>query len=86
MGKVIEMSIVKATFVELEPGESPLYGIIDQEIINEILESPALKDLREKQNGDNFLRIPSDLSGLMISPKLKDMLEKHKGKTICISI
>ena len=77
---------IKATFVRFEPGVcEPVLAISDKAILDEILLDPQFKSLKTSLNGDIFLDVPANLSGLKISAKLKSMLGKYTGQILCIT-
>ena len=77
---------IKGTFVRFEPGVcEPIHAISDKAILDEILLDPQFKSLKTSMNGDIFLEVPSNLSGLKISTKLKSMLGKDTGQILCIT-
>ena len=77
---------IKGTFVRFEPGVcEPILAISDKALLDEILLDPQFKSLKTSLNGDVFLEVPANLSGLKISPKLKSMLAKYTYQILCIS-
>jgi hypothetical protein len=86
------MSTVKATLSEYGvKGDPSLLGITDQRIVDEILNSQDVenlkpKDLKTNDKDDIIIEVPHDLSNLNITSEFKNLLEQYKGKRVCISI